>query len=105
MKNKQITQSARGEDCTVMLFPYCNQNPETTVFAHAPSIDKGMGIKSPDHWGAYACSTCHDIIDGKRRADDIAKIEILKCFYNGVYLTQKRLIQLGLIKIKGINFE
>ena len=43
------------------LFQICNYNPETTVFAHRGS--GGMGMKSL--WGAFACSDCHDVYDGR----------------------------------------
>ena len=46
----KLTKAAKGQECTIQLFPYCNFNPETTVFAHAPSEDKGMARKSPDWW-------------------------------------------------------
>jgi hypothetical protein len=52
------------QPCTVRL-PCCNGDPDTTVFAHAPSISKGVGQKSPDWWGAFACSSCHDVLDSR----------------------------------------
>lgn len=59
----RITESARMRSCTVRLCG-CPNARETTVFAHAPSIYKGTGIKSPDWWGAYADFHCHQILDG-----------------------------------------
>lgn len=94
----KLTKAARGQECTVQIHPYCNMNPETTVFAHAPSEDKGWAKKSPDWWGADCCSDCHDIIDGRRKVD-IPVGEIYNCFMRGVYRTIKRRIEKGLIKI------
>ena len=50
--------------CSVRLSG-CTNARETVVFAHAPSVSKGLGLKSPDWWGAFACSHCHDILDGR----------------------------------------
>ena len=62
----KITDYARGKPCTIRL-PVCNGNPETSVWAHINSIrwGAGRGIKGPDICGAIACSSCHDIIDGR----------------------------------------
>ena len=95
----KITKSAKGEECQLMIFPYCNGNPETTVFCHAPSEDKGTSVKSPDHWGSYGCSTCHDIIDNRMNVSDISNDEIFRCIIRGVFRTQSILITKGLINV------
>ena len=59
----KIRKSARGEDCTLRL-EVCNGNPETTVLAHI-GHNRGMGIKCADYFAVYACSACHDVIDGR----------------------------------------
>ena len=94
----KLTKAARGQDCTIQLHPYCNENPETVVFCHAPSEDKGMGIKSPDWWGAFGCSACHDVVDGRMRTD-IPADDVDRSFMRGVYRTLKIQIEQGLIKI------
>lgn len=63
--SKKIRNSARGEDCTFQIVGHCNYNPETTVFCHLPDETKGMGKKSDDISGAYGCSSCHDVVDGR----------------------------------------
>ena len=82
-----IRKSAKGEDCTLNLLGVCNHNPETTVFAHLKSGTHGMGLKGTDLIGAYACSSCHDFIDGrvyKKHFDD----DYLYCRkYTGLILT------------------
>ena len=62
---KKIRDSARGQDCTVNS-PWCNYSPETVVLAHyGEPGEKGMGIKPDDTSGVYACSSCHDWLDGR----------------------------------------
>lgn len=94
----KLTKSAKGRDCTIQIYPYCNMNSETTVFCHAPSEDKGMSRKSPDWWGAYGCSTCHDIVDGRMKAD-LTQEDIFRCHVRGIFRTQKAMIEEGLIGI------
>ena len=67
MTHKAITQSARGQICTVRLPGVCNFNMETTVFAHLSGIRLGHGVGVKTMFGAYCCSDCHDAIDGRRR--------------------------------------
>ena len=97
-----LTEAAKGKDCTVRLYPHCNNNPETTVFAHAPSEDKCTSKKSPDWWGAYACSSCHDIVDG-RKFISWPKHEIEAAFVEGVFRTLKNRIEEGLIVVEGLS--
>ena len=67
--SKAIRQSARGETCTLRL-GCCNRNDETTVFAHLRFFSwAGMGQKPDDLLGVYACSCCHDALDGRSNGD------------------------------------
>lgn len=93
----KIRESAKGKDCTLQIFPYCNMNPETVVHCHINCEDKGIGIKSPDFWGARGCSTCHDIIDGRMKTE-LNHLDILQCIFRGIYRTQKQLFEEGLLK-------
>ena len=91
-----IRRAARGQNCSLRL-QGCRNDPATVVFAHAPSIDNGMGLKqAKDFWGAFACSHCHDIVDGRVSTKD-DRITILERWLAGIYETQKKLIELGLI--------
>ena len=48
----------------------CNHNSETVVLAHYRLAGvSGMGMKSPDILGAWACSACHDAIDRRAHTD------------------------------------
>lgn len=98
MKQSKLTRAARGQGCTIQLYPYCEHNPETTVFCHAPSEAKGIALKSPDWWGADGCHTCHAIVDGRMKVD-IPREEIQQCFVRGIFRTIQRRIDQGLIKV------
>ncbi len=98
-KYPKLRESARGEECTLRIYPYCNGNPETTVLCHLPS-GSGIGQKSPDWFAVYGCSDCHDIIDGRR--NDIPN-QILfdrdSIRMDALYRTWERMIEKGLIKL------
>jgi hypothetical protein len=96
-RSKKITQSARGEACALRVPGCCNFNHETTVFAHAPCVDSGMGIKSPDWWGAYACSSCHDFMDGRAFSKFVDSTNKDRYWLAGIYETQKKLREKGLL--------
>jgi len=63
IESKRWTDAARGQECAFEFPDICSYNPEQTVFCHAPSEGKGMGIKSDDIWGADGCHECHRLID------------------------------------------
>ncbi|WLD56901.1 DUF1364 domain-containing protein [Salinispirillum sp. LH 10-3-1] len=63
--SKKLRNSARGQDCTLNIAGVCNYNPETVVLAHLPDESKGMGTKADDISACFACSACHDYIDGR----------------------------------------
>ena len=98
-KYQKLRDSARGEECTLQIHPYCNQNPETVVLCHLPS-GSGMGQKSPDYFAVYGCSSCHDIIDGRNSnaADDV-KYEVEAIMRRALFRTWERMINKGMIKI------
>lgn len=66
----KITDSAKGEQCTIRIPGYCNHNPETVVFCHIDKVrfGKGVGYKAKEgrlDIGAYGCSGCHAAIHDK----------------------------------------
>ncbi len=97
-KQSRLTKSARGQECSLHIHPYCNGNNETTVLAHINSERKGWGIKSPDHFAVFACSECHDVIDGRRKTD-IDDAEIQRCILRGLYGTWLVWIDMEIIKV------
>ena len=94
----KITQSARNEECQVRLIGICNHNSETTVFAHYRKGGLGgMGKKPKDIFGAYACSACHDVHDGRVKSEmDLFTLD--SEFKSAVLRTQEILVNKDLIK-------
>lgn len=81
-----ITKSARGEQCQVRIIGVCNGNRETVVWAHAngSAAGKGIGMKSMDLLGAYACHACHDLYDGRRpRPEGLTHDDVELDFWRG----------------------
>ena len=91
-----ITKAARLQPCTLRLNG-CKNDIPTVVFAHAPSVEKGLGRKSPDFWGCFACSHCHDILDGRKKRGSIMEKELLERLLKAIFETQMILVKLGLI--------
>ena len=85
-----IRKSANGQTCT-MRSPWCNHNPATVVFCHAP-IRRfgfgGIGMKVPDIFGYYGCSDCH------RHEADMGWDDILRAMCE----TQMRLLRAGILR-------
>jgi hypothetical protein len=68
-RSTAMRKAARGKPCTLRL-PCCNSDPETTVLAHIRAFGwGGMGSKPDDFLAVYACSACHDAIDGRDGMD------------------------------------
>ncbi|WP_198333655.1 nuclease domain-containing protein [Psychrobacter namhaensis] len=76
----KLRKSARGQQCTLRLTG-CNYNLETVVLAHI-RINRfcGVGIKPPDYMGCFACSSCHDTIDGRVKSDTVYK-DVLRAHF------------------------
>jgi hypothetical protein len=75
----------------------CNFNNETTVLAHYRLAGiSGMGIKSDDLIGAWACSACHDAID-RRANTDLDRDYVRLAHLEGVVRTIATLRKEGLI--------
>jgi len=89
-----ITVSARGEECQIRLWLICNRDNTTTVLAHLNGA--GWAIKKPDILGAYACSSCHDAVDGRLKTD-ITQDQLELEFRRAVERTQLILIDKKLI--------
>lgn len=66
----KIRESARGQQCQIRLAGICNRNPETVVLAHYRMAGTcGIAMKPSDIQAAYACSRCHDAVDGRLKTD------------------------------------
>lgn len=91
IKSKKIRASAKGETCTVRHVGGCASD-DTVVFAHLNSRWKGVGNKSPDLFGVFACQFCHQRLD----SGDVDFEDQLRALQE----TQLRLYQKGLIKVE-----
>jgi hypothetical protein len=89
----KIRESARDQNCTIRVAGCTNVG---VVLAHAPCVDKGLSIKSPNHWAAYACHHCHDQLDGRKGTLIMNSAPL---WMRGIYETQKILITQGMITI------
>jgi hypothetical protein len=99
MTTPKIMKSAREERCTIRL-PGCNGGFETTVFAHVDKIRFGKGTGHKSMFGAYGCSSCHDIVDGRKKVKGMSKPEIHLFHVEGVLETWMRLVEKGLVILK-----
>jgi hypothetical protein len=92
----KITQSAKGEQCTVRVSGLCINDPATTVAAHLNG--GGMAMKSHDIHSAYACSACHAWLDGGYVKTHTREQRDL-CHLQGIVETQLKLLEKELIHV------
>jgi hypothetical protein len=93
-----LRKQARGRQCMVRLPNICNHNSETVVLAHVRMAGvSGMGMKSTDLLGAWACSACHDAID-RRSHTDLDRDYVRLAHLEGMARTIAQLDKEGLIK-------
>ena len=91
-----LRKLARGKPCQIRIPNVCNFNPETTVLCHLNG--GGMGMKQPDLLGAWGCSSCHDVVDGRVQIIGHTPTQIKNMILEGVIRTQKELLAMGLEK-------
>lgn len=93
-----LRKEAKGRGCMVRLPGICNFNSETVVLAHIRVAGvSGMGMKSPDLLGAWACSACHAEIDGQTHQSGLSRDELRLAHYDGMARTIAQLEKEGLI--------
>ena len=93
-----LRKEARGRGCTVRIPGVCNFNSETVVLAHIRVAGvSGMGLKSPDLLGAWACNACHDEIDGRTHKSGLSRDELRLAHYDGMARTIMQLHKEGLV--------
>ena len=98
MSQNRITKAARGRDCQVRVPGHCNDNPETVVLAHYRMAGtSGMGFKPNDLQGAWACSGCHDAIDGRSKTE-FTQEDLRLMHAEGCFRTIDTLIREGIVK-------
>lgn len=92
----KLRKSAKGRDCQIRIPGVCNGNPETVVLCHLPG--GGMGGKMPDLFGAFGCSACHDVVDGRRQSNE--SMDMLDIYFlEAVIRTQQIWLDEGLIRV------
>lgn len=92
-----LRKSARGETCTLQLEGVCNHNPETVTLDHLRFFGMtGLNQKPHDFHAVYACSDCHNALDG-RSAEKWGWEEVLRALMQ----TQHIMYQKGLLEVKG----
>lgn len=93
-----LRNKAKGRPCMVRIPNVCNFNNDTVVLAHIRLQGiSGMGMKSPDILGAWACSACHDEIDGRTHKSPFTRAELRLAHYDGMARTIEKLHKEGLI--------
>lgn len=95
--SKKLRNSARGQDCSLQIVGVCNHRTDTTVLAHFPS--EIAGSKSTDLSSGYACSDCHDVIDGRVKTD-VSDADLEFYMRRATVRTQTTMWLSGLIVIK-----
>jgi hypothetical protein len=74
----------------------CNRNEETTVLCHYRLQGvSGIGYKAPDICGAWGCSACHDLVDGRAISPAYSRIEVRLLHAEGVIRTLDALHEMG----------
>ncbi len=96
-KQSKYTKSARDQECQVRIPLICNRNAATVVLAHLNGA--GMGFKHSDIHGAYACSNCHDVIDGRVPCTHYTPEEKAWMHLEGMLRTQQIMIKEGILKL------
>ena len=93
----KLRKEARGRGCMVRIPDVCSHNSETVVLAHYRLAGvSGIGMKSPDILGAWACSACHDAID-RRAHTDLDRDYVRLLHLEGMARTLAQLNKEGLI--------
>lgn len=91
---------AKGKPCFVRVPGWCNHEPETTVLAHVRMVGySGMSMKIPDLFAAFACSHCHDIVDGRTPTLEFSYSERRALLLEGMVRTQIYLLERGILLV------
>lgn len=94
-----LRKLAQGKECQMRYPGVCNGNPATTVLGHIRMAGiTGTGLKAPDLLGAWLCSDCHDLTDGRVHLSGDQSERIRLSFFEAVVRTQYELIKMGAVK-------
>ena len=92
----KYTRSAEEQECQVRIPGACSFDPAKTIFAHLNG--GGMAMKHSSIHGAYCCSKCHDVVDG-RSPTKFSQDELKLWLLEGVIRTQIIMINSGLLRL------
>ena len=93
--SSKYTKSARSQPCQIRLDGcLTSSDNETTVLAHLNS--GGIGRKTYDVHGSFCCSSCHDVLDG-RKPSNYEKEWLELIHLRGVIRTQEIWIAKGMM--------
>lgn len=96
MRQSKLTRAARGRECQVRIPGVCNGDNDTTVLAHYRLAGTcGVGLKPIDMQAAWACSSCHDAIDGRSQVTTRQEARLYHA--EGVMRTQCLLVHEGVL--------
>lgn len=97
--SQKLTQSAKGEDCTLNTHA-CNHNPETTVLCHLNEswAGKGLGIKASHLGAVYGCADCHRVYD-LNLWDDSEREIIYWFLLRALYRTHVRMVEKRVLRV------
>ena len=94
-----LRKLAEGKECQMRYPNVCNGNPATTVLAHIRMAGiTGTGLKAPDLLGAWLCSSCHDLTDGRTHLSGDGAERVRLSFFEAVMRTQYQLLKMGAVK-------
>lgn len=73
----KLRKSAEGKECMLEIAGVCNYDSRTTVLCHsnAGKHNKGVSMKAHDFNAIWACSSCHDWLDGRTHAEVPAEVK------------------------------
>lgn len=104
IESKPLRQAAKGERCTLEIMGVCNGRAETTVLAHLPDESHGISRKSDDLSAVFSCANCHNVIDGDSRGWPGQEYPLREWYFRRAQTrTWRRLVEMGVIKIKGVK--
>lgn len=103
IESQALRDSAKGEACTLQLAGICNRDTATTVLAHLPDESNGLGTKSDDISGCYACSACHDVIDSRAGRESLGEEDFEWHARRAMVRTWRRMIASGVVVIPSLK--
>lgn len=99
---------ARGKPCQVRIAAECGHacsSDESTVLAHITLKGaRGISMKVNDLLGAWACGTCHGILDGGIAPKGmVTKDWLRQCHYDGMARTIDWLVADGVLAYEDLE--